>query len=166
MTLYWGKYLFIRNFTWWTKTVNIFYYIRNLNGAKKYNKYGLCRMFYLACIQMIVNQFVLCSTGNNSDCYMYRWLNTCSFTFFSNFVSKILPTLSCSVMHQPYLMPCYCLKYHQSVFLLLYSISTLRRLLACYNHNEPVVLGERYGYAVSDEYSGYNYITGGGGSVL
>ena len=42
------------------------------------------------------------------------------------------------------------------------SLELLRHLLACYKSEEPVFLGERYGYAVASGY-GYNYITGGGG---
>lgn len=42
-----------------------------------------------------------------------------------------------------------------------YSIFRLRRLLSCYDPNEPVFLGERYGYGLGT--GGYSYITGGGG---
>ncbi|KAK2169117.1 hypothetical protein LSH36_12g16120 [Paralvinella palmiformis] len=48
----------------------------------------------------------------------------------------------------------------------LLSVPNLRKLLTCYDHDEPVVLGERYGYGVFHEHSGYNYITGGGGMVF
>ncbi|CAG09004.1 unnamed protein product [Tetraodon nigroviridis] len=37
----------------------------------------------------------------------------------------------------------------------------LRALLSCYDPSEPVCLGERYGYGLSQ--GGYSYITGGGG---
>ena len=42
-----------------------------------------------------------------------------------------------------------------------YSLKRLRGLLACYNPQEFVALGERYGYSAMD--FGYDYITGGGG---
>lgn len=42
------------------------------------------------------------------------------------------------------------------------NMDRLRLLLACYNHEQPVVLGERYGYAIVSG-GGYDYITGGGG---
>ncbi|XP_013383275.1 beta-1,3-glucosyltransferase isoform X2 [Lingula anatina] len=47
----------------------------------------------------------------------------------------------------------------------LLSVSRLQRLLACYNPEEKVALGERYGYGTSSGL-GYDYITGGGGMVL
>ncbi|KAF4788057.1 Beta-1,3-glucosyltransferase [Turdus rufiventris] len=40
----------------------------------------------------------------------------------------------------------------------------LRKLLSCYDPNEPVFLGERYGYGLGT--GGYSYITGGGGMVF
>lgn len=43
------------------------------------------------------------------------------------------------------------------------SIPRLRVLLSCYDPSEPVCLGERYGYGLSQ--GGYSYITGGGGWV-
>ncbi|XP_053703754.1 beta-1,3-glucosyltransferase isoform X1 [Synchiropus splendidus] len=43
----------------------------------------------------------------------------------------------------------------------LISLPRLRHLLSCYDPNEPVVLGERYGYGLLQ--NGYSYITGGGG---
>ncbi|XP_059820100.1 beta 3-glucosyltransferase a isoform X1 [Hypanus sabinus] len=46
----------------------------------------------------------------------------------------------------------------------LISIPRLQRLLSCYNPEEPVFLGERYGYGLST--GGYSYITGGGGIVF
>ncbi|KAM9319851.1 beta-1,3-glucosyltransferase [Gastrophryne carolinensis] len=46
----------------------------------------------------------------------------------------------------------------------LISISRLQELLSCYDSNEAVFLGERYGYGLSAR--GYNYITGGGGMVF
>lgn len=41
------------------------------------------------------------------------------------------------------------------------SLPRLQDLLSCYNPSEPVCLGERYGYGLSQ--GGYSYITGGGG---
>lgn len=41
------------------------------------------------------------------------------------------------------------------------SLPRLQVLLSCYNPSEPVCLGERYGYGLSQ--GGYSYITGGGG---
>lgn len=38
-------------------------------------------------------------------------------------------------------------------------------LLTCYNPEESIVLGERYGYGVRT-HKGYNYITGGGGTII
>uniref|UniRef100_A0A8C5DTW3 Beta-1,3-glucosyltransferase-like n=1 Tax=Gouania willdenowi TaxID=441366 RepID=A0A8C5DTW3_GOUWI len=46
----------------------------------------------------------------------------------------------------------------------LISLPRLRRLLRCYDPKEPLVLGERYGYALV--HNGYSYTTGGGGIVL
>ncbi|XP_037325427.2 beta 3-glucosyltransferase a [Pungitius pungitius] len=46
----------------------------------------------------------------------------------------------------------------------LISLSRLQGLLSCYNPSEPVCLGERYGYGLSQ--GGYSYITGGGGMVF
>uniref|UniRef100_A0A8C4NHU9 Beta 3-glucosyltransferase a n=1 Tax=Dicentrarchus labrax TaxID=13489 RepID=A0A8C4NHU9_DICLA len=46
----------------------------------------------------------------------------------------------------------------------LISIPRLQVLLSCYNPSEPVCLGERYGYGLSQ--GGYSYITGGGGMVF
>ncbi|XP_029374244.1 beta-1,3-glucosyltransferase-like [Echeneis naucrates] len=46
----------------------------------------------------------------------------------------------------------------------LISLPRLRVLLSCYNPSEPVCLGERYGYGLSQ--GGYSYITGGGGMVF
>lgn len=43
------------------------------------------------------------------------------------------------------------------------SIPRLQVLLSCYDSSEPVSLGERYGYGLSQ--GGYSYITGGGGWV-
>ena len=44
---------------------------------------------------------------------------------------------------------------------LLFSVPRLRRLLACYDPKEPILLGERYGYGCNTG-NGYEYITGGG----
>lgn len=41
------------------------------------------------------------------------------------------------------------------------SLPRLQVLLSCYDPSEPVCLGERYGYGLSQ--GGYSYITGGGG---
>ncbi len=49
-----------------------------------------------------------------------------------------------------------------TVFLLFCSIERLRKLLACYNASDVVIIGERYGYGVANSV-GYDYITGGGG---
>uniref|UniRef100_A0A8C3R0Y5 Beta-1,3-glucosyltransferase n=1 Tax=Cyanoderma ruficeps TaxID=181631 RepID=A0A8C3R0Y5_9PASS len=46
----------------------------------------------------------------------------------------------------------------------LISIFRLQKLLSCYDPNEPVFLGERYGYGLGT--GGYSYITGGGGMVF
>ncbi|XP_069495846.1 beta-1,3-glucosyltransferase [Ambystoma mexicanum] len=46
----------------------------------------------------------------------------------------------------------------------LISISRLQRLLSCYDANEAVFLGERYGYGLGT--GGYSYVTGGGGMVF
>ncbi|KAF4082077.1 hypothetical protein AMELA_G00147590 [Ameiurus melas] len=46
----------------------------------------------------------------------------------------------------------------------LISLPRLRRHLRCYNPNEAVSIGERYGYTLSK--GGYSYITGGGGMVF
>ncbi|XP_043929173.1 beta-1,3-glucosyltransferase isoform X2 [Protopterus annectens] len=46
----------------------------------------------------------------------------------------------------------------------LISIPRLQKLLSCYDAQEPVFLGERYGYGLGS--GGYSYITGGGGMVL
>ncbi|XP_076343820.1 beta-1,3-glucosyltransferase isoform X2 [Tachypleus tridentatus] len=47
----------------------------------------------------------------------------------------------------------------------LLSVSRLLQLLRCYDHTEPVAVGERYGYNVASG-DGYDYITGGGGMVF
>ncbi|KAL8614023.1 hypothetical protein ACOMHN_023258 [Nucella lapillus] len=47
----------------------------------------------------------------------------------------------------------------------LINLEHLRQLLACYETEGPVHLGERYGYAVYQGH-GYSYITGGGGMVF
>ncbi|KAM4627289.1 beta 3-glucosyltransferase a [Polymixia lowei] len=46
----------------------------------------------------------------------------------------------------------------------LISLSRLQVLLSCYDPLEPLCLGERYGYGLSQ--GGYSYITGGGGMVF
>ncbi|XP_065173510.1 beta-1,3-glucosyltransferase isoform X2 [Atheta coriaria] len=45
------------------------------------------------------------------------------------------------------------------------SVSHVMNLLTCYNPEESIVLGERYGYGVRT-HKGYNYITGGGGTII
>jgi len=52
------------------------------------------------------------------------------------------------------------------VVVILCSPLRLRRLLSCYNWSEPLVIGERYGYALLRGSSGYNYVTLGGGYAL
>lgn len=49
---------------------------------------------------------------------------------------------------------------------LLHSTSSLTEFLGCFNKNDYIYLGERYGYDLFSEDSGYNYITGGGGIVF
>ncbi|XP_058268338.1 beta-1,3-glucosyltransferase isoform X3 [Hemibagrus wyckioides] len=46
----------------------------------------------------------------------------------------------------------------------LISLPRLRRHLRCYDPNEAVIIGERYGYTLTKR--GYSYITGGGGMVF
>ena len=38
-------------------------------------------------------------------------------------------------------------------------------ITACYDHTEPVFIGERYGYGLNTG-EGYPYITGGGGMLF
>ncbi|GFO43278.1 beta-1,3-glucosyltransferase [Plakobranchus ocellatus] len=45
------------------------------------------------------------------------------------------------------------------------NLDQLRSLLACYRSDQPVALGERYGYGLVRG-GGYDYITGGGGMVF
>lgn len=40
-----------------------------------------------------------------------------------------------------------------------FSVSTLINFLGCFNGNEDVCIGERYGYHLLSD-NGYNYITG------
>ncbi|KAK6638048.1 hypothetical protein RUM44_008473 [Polyplax serrata] len=47
----------------------------------------------------------------------------------------------------------------------LFSTYRLQELLGCYNSNDVIAIGERYGYNVFFNH-GYNYLTGGGGVVL
>lgn len=51
-----------------------------------------------------------------------------------------------------------------NIFLFFISVPRLIKLLDCYDHTEAVALGERYGYGLYEGH-GYDYITGGGGSV-
>lgn len=46
------------------------------------------------------------------------------------------------------------------------STSSLSEYLGCFDKNDFVYLGERYGYDLFSEDSGYNYITGGGSIVF
>ncbi|XP_069136485.1 beta-1,3-glucosyltransferase-like [Argopecten irradians] len=46
------------------------------------------------------------------------------------------------------------------------NLRRLRKLLACYNPNFPIHMGEKYGYMVTKNDHGYTYITGGGGMVF
>ncbi|CRK86449.1 CLUMA_CG000021, isoform A, partial [Clunio marinus] len=48
----------------------------------------------------------------------------------------------------------------------LLSTSSLTEYLGCFNKNEYIYLGERYGFDLFSEDNGYNYITGGGGIVF
>jgi len=45
------------------------------------------------------------------------------------------------------------------------SVQRLRQVLSCYDSDQAVLIGQRYGYASGYNY-GYDYITGGGGIVL
>lgn len=54
---------------------------------------------------------------------------------------------------------------NESFSWLFFSVARLRRVLSCYDPSVPVVLGERYGFNVHHS-QGYNYITGGGGTVF
>lgn len=46
------------------------------------------------------------------------------------------------------------------------STSSLSEYLGCFDKKDFIYLGERYGYDLFSDDSGYNYITGGGGVVL
>ncbi|XP_066917014.1 beta-1,3-glucosyltransferase-like [Clytia hemisphaerica] len=46
------------------------------------------------------------------------------------------------------------------------SYDRLRRHLACYESKKPVLLGERYAYALNFRKAGYEYPTGGGGMIM
>lgn len=46
------------------------------------------------------------------------------------------------------------------------STSSLSEYLGCFDRNDYVYLGERYGYDLFSDDNGYNYITGGGGIVF
>ncbi|KAG5678071.1 hypothetical protein PVAND_007773 [Polypedilum vanderplanki] len=48
----------------------------------------------------------------------------------------------------------------------LLSISSLSEYLGCFDKREYIYLGERYGYDLFSDDSGYSYITGGGGIVF
>lgn len=45
------------------------------------------------------------------------------------------------------------------------SVQRLEQMLSCYDSRQPMIIGQRYGYASGQPY-GYDYITGGGGLVL
>jgi len=45
-----------------------------------------------------------------------------------------------------------------------FSPARLSQMLACYSQEEPIILGQRYGYKTAAGY-GYNYLTGGGGKL-
>lgn len=47
----------------------------------------------------------------------------------------------------------------------LLSFQRLSKLLSCYNSTDDVVIGEKYGYSISDSF-GYNYPTGGSGIIF
>ncbi|GFQ98318.1 beta-1,3-glucosyltransferase [Trichonephila clavata] len=47
----------------------------------------------------------------------------------------------------------------------LLSFPRLIKLLSCYNSTDDVVIGERYGYSISNSF-GYNYPTGGSGMIF
>jgi hypothetical protein len=46
------------------------------------------------------------------------------------------------------------------------SISSLSEYIGCFDKREHIYLGERYGYDLFSDDTGYNYITGGGGIVF
>jgi UDP-glucose:O-linked fucose beta-1,3-glucosyltransferase len=46
------------------------------------------------------------------------------------------------------------------------STSSLTEYLGCFDSNDYIYLGERYGYDLFSDDNGYNYITGGGGIVF
>ncbi|XP_017760459.1 PREDICTED: beta-1,3-glucosyltransferase [Eufriesea mexicana] len=47
----------------------------------------------------------------------------------------------------------------------IFSVARLLHLLTCYNSNNPLAIGERYGFQLWDNY-GYEYLTGGAGVAL
>lgn len=51
-------------------------------------------------------------------------------------------------------------------FLYLHSTSSLSEYLGCFDKNDFIYLGERYGFDLYSEDCGLNYITGGGGIVF
>lgn len=44
-------------------------------------------------------------------------------------------------------------------------MARIQKLLTCYNANDPVALGQRYGFRLNDD-DGYDYLTSGAGLVL
>lgn len=47
-----------------------------------------------------------------------------------------------------------------------FSVPRLASILSCWN-GQQIALGQRYGYNVKEnQYSGYNYLTGGGGIIF
>ncbi|CAD5116311.1 DgyrCDS5216 [Dimorphilus gyrociliatus] len=47
----------------------------------------------------------------------------------------------------------------------LINIAELRKILSCYDPNEAIAIGEKYGFGLAKDY-GYSYITGGGGMIF
>lgn len=45
------------------------------------------------------------------------------------------------------------------------SVSRVIKFLSCYNHDDAIFMGEKYGYGLLSQY-GYSYITGGGGMIF
>lgn len=46
------------------------------------------------------------------------------------------------------------------------STSSLSEYLGCFDNSDYIYMGERYGYDLFSDDSGYNYVTGGGGIVF
>lgn len=58
------------------------------------------------------------------------------------------------------------INYYKKKILHSNSPSALSEYLGCFDKNQFIYLGERYGYDLFADESGYNYITGGGGIVF